>query len=70
MDPPESCPQPVLVGDFDEHTNNTDECQDDKVERTFEEEEMTFAPSNEPTETTGPFQSSTEFILSQMGNRT
>ena len=58
-----------MVDGFDEHTNNTDKCQDDEVERIFEGEEMTFAPSNEPTETTGPYQSSTDFILSQMGEK-
>ena len=32
MKPPESCLQPVLVGEFDEHINNTDECKDDPIE--------------------------------------
>ena len=52
MEKPKSCPQPVLVAGFDEHTNNTDECKDDPVESTFEGEEIKFAPSNEPTHTT------------------
>ena len=30
---------------------------------------MTFAPSNEPTEKTGPYQSTTEFILSHLGKK-
>ena len=67
MHRPESCPQPVLVGGFDEDTNNTDECKDDIIESTFEGDQMTFAPSNEPTQTTGPFQSNKEFILSYLG---
>ena len=54
---------------FDEYINNTDTCKDDKVESTFEGEEMTFAPSNEPTEATGPYQSTTEFILSHLGKK-
>ena len=69
MERSESCPQPVLVGGFDEHTNNTDEYKDDQVKNTFEGEEMTFAPSNEPTQTTGPYQSTTEFILSHLGGK-
>ena len=35
MEITESCPQPVLVGGFDEHINNTVTCKDDKVESTF-----------------------------------
>ncbi len=30
---------------------------------------MTFEPSNEPTETTGPYQSTTYFILSHLGKK-
>ena len=54
MIPPESCPRPVLVGSFDDHINNTEEFNDGKVENSFVGEEMTFLPSNESTETTGP----------------
>ena len=35
---PDSCPQSVLVGGFDEHTNNTDKYKDDTVKSTFEGE--------------------------------
>ena len=69
METPESYPQPVLVGDCDEHTNNTDKCKDDTVKSTFEGEDMTFAPSNEPTEATGPYRNNTEFILSYLGKK-
>ena len=44
MEIPEYCPQSVLVGYFDEHKNNTEESKDEKVERSFEGEEITFAP--------------------------
>ena len=49
--------------------NNTDTCKDDKVESTFEGEEMTFAPSNEPTKATGPHQNKTEFIILNIGKK-
>ena len=66
---PESCPQPILVSGFNEETNNTDEYVDNIIENNFEEEEMTFASSNEPTGETGPYQSNTEFILSQLDEK-
>ena len=69
MQRPESCPQPILVSGFNEETNNTDESVDDIIENDFEGEEMTFAASNEPTRETGPYQSNTEFILSQLGEK-
>ena len=42
MQKPDICPQPVLVGGFEETTNNTDTCDNSmpEVENRFEGEEM------------------------------
>ena len=56
-----------MLGGFDEDTNNTDKCEDKIIENTFKWEEMTLAPSNEPTQTTSPYQSNRAFILSYLG---
>ena len=68
MKKPDECPQPVLVGGFEETTNNTDTSEDStpEVENRFEGEEMTFASSNEPTEETGPYKSNKDFIFSYL----
>ena len=65
---PESCPQPIVIGGFDEETNNTDQSEDNmkEVETTFDGEQMTFAPRNEPSESTGPYKSQEEFIFSHL----
>ena len=69
MEISDSYPQPVLVGGSDGNTKNTDESKDDEVERTFEGEEMTYAPSNEPTDTINPYQSTIKIILSHLGKK-
>ena len=65
MQKPESCPEPIVIGGFDETTNNTDQPEDNmtEVETTFDGEQMTFAPRNEPSESTGPYKSQEEFIF-------
>ena len=69
MEPLECCPQPILLSGFEETTNNTDEPEEEQVENVVEGEQMSFAPQNEPSETTGPFQSEKEFILSYLGGK-
>ena len=49
MQHPKSYPQSVLVGGFNEETNNTDKSVNDIIKKSFEGEEMTFSPSNAPT---------------------
>ena len=68
MQKPDHCPQPILVGGFEETTNNTDTCDNSmpEVENRFEGEEMTFASRNEPTEETGPYKSNKDFIFSYL----
>ena len=68
MKRPEVCPQPIVLGGFDERTNNTDDPGDDttELESSFEGEDMTFAPSHEPSESTGPFKSEQDFIFSHL----
>ena len=34
-----------------------------EVEATFDGEQMTFAPRNEPSESTGPYKSQEEFVF-------
>ena len=59
MERPQSCPQPIFIGGFNETTNNTDESDNmnQHVEEIFDEEQFRFAPSHKPSESTGPFQS-------------
>ena len=54
----ESCPQPILFSGFVSNTNNTDKSDKNmKVkEDNIAEEQMTFASSIEPTESTIAFQ--------------
>ena len=68
MQKPDHCPQPILVGGFEETTNNTDTCENSmpEVENRFEGEEMTFASRNKPTEKTGPYKSNKDFIFSYL----
>ena len=68
MQRPESCPEPIVIGGFDETTNNTDQSEANmtEVETTFDGEQMTFAPRNEPSESTGPCKSEEEFIFSHL----
>ena len=65
---PQCCPQPVLVGGFDETKNNTDKDStgDPEMEGTIEGEELTFASGEEPTQDTGPYQSQKELIFSYL----
>ena len=65
---PQCCPQPVLVGGFDESKNNTDKDStgDPEMEGTIEGEELTFASGEEPTQDTGPYQSQKELIFSYL----
>ena len=66
MKRPESCPQPVLLSDFENNINNTDTPDENmkEMEESFEQEHMTFASSVEPTETTGPYRNESEFVFS------
>ena len=65
MERPESCPQPIVIGGFNKATNNTDQPEDNmtEVETTFDGGQMTFAPRNEPSESTGPYKIQEEFIF-------
>ena len=49
-------PQPIFLGGFEERTNNTDESDDEKVdkENRIDIEQITFATRSEPSESTGP----------------
>ena len=68
MKRPEDCPQPIVLGGFEETTNNTDQPGENSTEKehSFEEEQMTYASRNEPSETTGPYKSEEEFIFSHL----
>ena len=65
MERPQCAPQPIVLGGFEETQNNTDESNDENIgeENRIDVEQMTFAPRNEPTESTGPFQSERDFIF-------
>ena len=64
----EHCPQPIIIGGFNETRSNTNESEDgqDEIENSLDCEEMSYAPGNEPTESTGPHQSQKEFIFSHL----
>ena len=68
MERPQCAPQPIVLGGFEETTNNTDDSDNEKVgeENRIDVEQMTFAPRHEPSESTGPCQSEKEFIFSHM----
>ena len=59
MERPQCAPQPIVLGGFEDTKNNTDDSDDDKVdeENRIDVEQMTFAPRNAPSESTGPFKS-------------
>ena len=65
---PQYAPQPILLGGFEQTENNTDDSDPEKVdeENKVDIEHMNFAPRNEPSESTGPFQSEKDFIFSHM----
>ena len=65
---PESCPQPIVIGGFEETTNNTDEPGENMIdtETTIDGEETTYSSRNEPSESTGPFKSEKDFIFSHI----
>ena len=65
MERPQCAPQPIVLGGFEETKNNTDDSDGDKVdeENRIDVEQMTFAPRNEPSESTGPFKSEKDFIF-------
>ena len=69
MDNLECCSQPILLSGFEETTNNTDEPKEEQVENVVEGEQMSFAPENEPSENTGPYQSEKELIFSYLGGK-
>ena len=71
MNLPQTCPQPIVLGGFDESTNNTDSCEDNnsEVENVFDGEQFTFAPTNEPSQETGPFQTQNDFIFSYLSGK-
>lgn len=60
-----------MLGGFKESTNNTDDCEDNNpdIENFFDGEQMTFAPANEPSTESGPFQSQNEFIFSYLSEK-
>lgn len=66
MKSPDSCPQPILFSGFDNNSNNTDisNASMKEKENSIEAEQMTFASSTEPTETTGAFQNESQFVFS------
>ena len=68
MERPQSAPKPIVLGGFEETTNNTDKSDDEKFneENKIDTEQMSFAPRNEPSESTGPCQSEKDFIFSYM----
>ena len=59
--PPEDCPQPKLLDNDNE--NNTDDSQDEEIEKEFGGGTHTFTSSNDPTENTSVFKSTTDFTL-------
>ena len=65
---PSTCPQPIFIGGFDEDVNNTDTVHDGDLntENIIEGEEMSFAARRDPTETSVPFESQRELILSYL----
>ena len=64
---PEVCPPPIILGGFDENTNNTDE---DTVQENFiDGEEMSYAPKYEQIESTGPYSSEKKLILSYLNGK-
>ena len=65
MERPQCASQPILLGGFKETQNNTDISDSEKVDEgnRVELEHMTFAPRNEPSESTGPFQSEKDLYL-------
>ena len=66
MTRPECAPTPVVLGGFEETTNNTDESDksDIATESKIDTEQITFAPRHEPSESTRPYQSEKRFIFS------
>ena len=68
MTRPECAPKPVVLGGFEETTNNTDESDktDVATENKIDTEQMTFTPRSEPTESTGPFGSEKDFVFSHL----
>ena len=65
MQRPESYLQPIVIGGFNETNNNTDQPKNNmtEVETRFDGEQMTFAPRNEPSESTGPYKSQEELFF-------
>ena len=68
MERPQCCPEPIVMGGFEQTTNNTDESEESmpEVENVFEGEKMTYAPRHEPSASTGPYQSEKQFIFSYL----
>ena len=68
MERPQCTPRPIILGGFDETTNNTDVSDEDKVceENRIDTEQMTFAARNEPSQSTGPFRSEKDFVFSHI----
>ena len=68
MKPPQTCPQPIFIGNMNETVNNTDVSNklDEETEHTIEENKTSFAVRKDPSESTGPFQSEKQFILSKL----
>ena len=68
MQRPENCPQPILLGGFEETVNNTDKPGTNVtgVETSFDGEQLSYSSRNEPSESTGPFKSEKDFIFSHI----
>ncbi len=69
--PPSECPDPIVILQDNENTNNTDESVDEGVELKFGEKKFFFSSgSQNPTEDASVFDNSAEFLQSILENNT
>ena len=69
--PPAECPDPIVILQDDENTNNTDDSVDEGLELKFGQKKFFFSSgSQNPTEDASVFDNSAEFLQSIMENNT